>query len=273
VFVRLDTKQYIQGIEEFEEAMRIANYQAVYEIQGGLESLIFSVFEEALLEAGEGFPTQYAEHLAEGLAKLSPKVTATDVSLIVETFDFRTLGDRSDIYEAFHYHAILAVASGKKGGFDIHNPPQVELPYQGQALHADVDRRYEVWEAIYSGATEIQVQFRGHSSTIDIPAGLWEETIAARIGYWRSIGAYPEYILLDAGQTEWSPTITPTRFISLMEERILEFMEEIWQAHYDSILDRWNNPAIGHKPIDTYFDTGVSRFRDPGTGRFIKGGH
>lgn len=281
--IRLDPGNEFKGqIAQYYEILRTANKSAAAHIRDGLRSIIMSTYENAVAQAGEGFHPIYEHHLRQGLfSNFDPVVYATDTQLVAEIFDIQSLGDYSDLEEGFHRHALEDPIQPDGTKFSL-TVSVVDLPYTGQALYNDddPDARFEFWRAVVDGDSyEVQTKGKG-GYTFTIPTeGLYEETLQNRVEVWGD--RYPEWLLLEYG-TPYYPEIPPTHFKYFIEQRCYEYMEEVWQAEFDSLVDAWNNTrGLGYgeavslsRENPAIFEprgTG-SRLRDPKSGRFVKGG-
>jgi len=256
ISVRLDARDFIHDMRELSAAIEIANAAAVARIRQELYSIIRETFETAIGEAD--FPTIYANHLRLGINSLSPTVYQTNDGLVAEYYDLESMGDYQLLEEGFHYHAILEV---DKNAFSVSNPPRVEIPYTGEPLYNEFEKRYDFWQALVNGE-DYEVTFgKGKSSHTKFisTAGLYEETLRARVRYWGD--RYPEWLLLEYGQ-DFYPESTPTHFKELTEIRVQEYLQEVYEEIVNSVIDAWNQPTVTRNA--------AGRLIDAETGRFVK---
>jgi hypothetical protein len=241
VNVRINADEIIHDIDELVGAIGVANRSAVARIREGLRDIIIGTYNEAVNEAGDGFSPIYENHLRHGILSLQPEVTATDFGLEAQYYEISSLGDFQDLQEGFHYHAILQIPDKK--AFSVSSPARVELPYGGEELYNDFDQRYDFWQALVDGADfEIHLGAgkSSHSKTIST-AGLYDQTLQARVNWWG--GRYPEWLLLEYG-VEYYPSIPPTHFSFLTEERVYEYMYNVYESVLNAVADTWEQPIV-----------------------------
>lgn len=285
--LRVDSR-FIEGVEEYAHLIKEVAITSAARIREGLSSIILGTVETAMSRAGDGFPAIYREHLLSGIYQyLSPQVYATGDGVIAQVGDIADLGDEHDLYEGFHYHAIAAREEGEK--FDVSNPVRIGLPYQGEELYNEFQKRYDFWQDLVDGKPHT-VTFGGgdipgrnnklppqHEKTFST-AGLYEETLLARVSYWGN--RYPEWILLDQG-VSWYPSIPATHVRYYIEQNCYRFMEKIYGQVFDEILDAWDRTRLNRNytgneydynnlPPDVSYDPRGrgSKLRGPG-GRFV----
>lgn len=245
ISVNIDASDIIHDIEEFEGAIELANKSAVARIEHDLRSIIRETVEIAFEESG--LHPIYQNHLRQGIKSIRPYVYGTPDGLIAEYYDIEGLGDYEDLEQGFHYHAILDV---DKSEFSVSNPQRVELPYAGEDLYNEFEKRYAFWLAVIHGEP-VEVEFGGgkgpkgrpipkHKKVIST-TGLYIETLNARVQWWGN--RYPEWLLLEYG-TDTEPVINPTHFKELLEERVSEYMTEIYEEILDSIVSVWEQPTV-----------------------------
>lgn len=213
-----------------------------------LDYIVLSTIETAMVESG--MPAIYQAHLLQGVtSNLKTTVSAASNILVAQVFDIAELGDIEDLIRGFHYHAIAAIGSRKE--FSQTNPPRIELPYTGQAMYNEdrPERRLDFWDTLVEGATYIVTVTRRSRKkgggtvtyTIEVPtSGMYDETLAARVATWGN--RYPEWILLEngSGMSPTGPDIQATHVRSLIEERVYAFMSEVFEAHFNALIDAWN---------------------------------
>lgn len=200
--------------------------RASLKAQGLINNVIYSTFEKAASLAGEGFPAIYADHLLSTIDANPPLVIVEGLTLDLE-FDFEELGTYDDFEAGFHYQA--TTTTGEK----------IDLPYQGQDLRYDFEQRYAAWLSKYGSI-----------------AG---ETYSARVAYWETIGVAPQWLLLNYGEAEYSPTVHP---YPLVEEILLE-----GRAVFSAVMEEEIDRALQETMQDNYQVTKKTYLRDS-KGRF-----
>lgn len=220
-----------------------------------LESLYYAVDQ-----AGSGFPPQYADHLAEGVLHLATLIEAAGNELLVSVADPSSLGDYGDLSRGFHYHALIGDIPDSM--FAVTNAQKVELPYTGQSLLNDKGKRLAFWEQLVDGLP-VAVQLKGHIHFVQT-GGRYDETIDARVAYWRSASVYPEWLILEYG-AEDHPVVQPTHFTQLLQARIETYMEEVVTEIADGIADTLSSINVGVGSSGIPYSVNTGRFE-----RYIK---
>jgi hypothetical protein len=255
VSVNVDASDLIDGVEDLTGAIKLANTAAVARIQSGLRGIVREVLETAFAESG--LHEIYQEHLRSGFRTIRPVVYATADGLVAEYFDPEGLGDYGDLEEGFHYRALLAISNNKE--FSVSNPQVVYLPYRGEELYNDFDKRYDFWQAVVNGEDYEISLGKGKSSHSKIisTAGMYERTLRARVSWWGD--RYPEWLLLEYGQ-DYEPYTPPTHFKDLMEQRIQEFMEEEYEEILNSVVEVWNKQTTAANVAGRLYEKSTGRF-------------
>lgn len=244
-----------QGLNDVAAALPVLIESTTARIHEHIRGILLDALYQAVNAAGSGFPALYADHLAEGIQNLHTSVIVTGDSLIIEIGDPKDLGSLSDLAQGYHYHAILDVP---KSEFSVSNPQRVELPYGGQALYnEDKEVRLQFWESLVEGLPA-EVRLKGHTITVDT-GGLYDETIAARVGFWRSIGSFPEWLILEYG-AEDTPAIQPTHFTELLQIRVREYADEVMIELSQDIADVVNRMDVGVGASGRPFNVKTGRF-------------
>lgn len=263
ISVEIKADDVVNGLQRFEGALELANTSAVARIRQDIQGIINEGLEFAFEESG--LHPIYQAHLRIGIQTISPIVTGTSDGLLAEYFDIEGLGTEEDLYEGYHYKAILAIED--KSDFSVSNPPRVTLPYAGEDLYNDFAVRYAFWITMTEGQV-YEVTFGGgispktgrrtpsHTKEIDT-SGMLEETLRARVIWWGS--RYPEWLLLEYGQ-EYEPVTPPTHFKDLIEQRVREYMEEIYEEILDSIVQVWDSPSVSINSVGRLIDAKSGRF-------------
>lgn len=213
--------EFLRNLQASPRAVETAMQRAAFQIRPQVKDVLISVFEQAMAVAGEGFPDIYKAHLSSTLRGFPIEITAAGLTLdVLASLD--NLGSYDDFEEGFHYHAQL-------GEGEI-----VGLPYEGEPLKNDISKRYTYWLSMVTG-----VQAPG----MPPPASV-DETYAARVTYWESIGKAPEWLLLNYGQGEYYPYVNAYPIVetlntdievllqSTVEREIDMAMERVWDENY-----------------------------------------
>lgn len=263
VSVRIDAADVIHDIQEFAGAIELANISAVARIRGELRGIIRGGLELAFDESG--LHPIYQAHLRQGMRQVDPEVYATPDGIVAQYYDIESLGDYGDLEEGFHYHAILEITDSSQ--FSVSSPRRVELPYGGEDLYNDYNTRYDFWQALVHGdAYEVTLggginpktgkRTPSHTKTVST-AGMYEQTLSARVAWWGD--RYPEWLLLEYGQDS-IPVTPPTHFKELIEIRVQEYMEEIYEEILDSIISVWDSPSVTRNSAGRLIEQGTGRF-------------
>jgi len=162
--------------EEVEQAFKTASTEFTPQAR----ATIAATLVKAAANAGdEAFPLAYIEPM---LAAVDNIIITGPTELLI---DFEQLGTPEELQEGYHY------------GAKIEGGGQVDLPYGGEPLKNDTEQRYEAWQRVFHGETWHGINY----------AGVWNETIAARLDAWGDKA--PQWLLLQYGQTEFDPIIYP----------------------------------------------------------------
>jgi len=233
VRVELDQSATYAMIDTFTENLQAAEQFAINQIKDRIRYEVFGTVVYALgARAGEGFPRVYREHLSNFMRLNVPiNAYASGDGIISINYDFNSLGDYTDLELGAHHQALIAIDKGSlattsKGGLKyIIHPPVVNLPYQGEPLENDSDKRQDFWERVIvdreldyapglrRGASEwtIEELLGGNVPT-------FEDVAAARVfEAWIPAGVAPEWLWLENGFTESEPRIYPVDFTQTLE--------------------------------------------------------
>lgn len=182
--------------------------------------IIENVLIRAAAGAGpEAFPTQYIDPMLDAAQNV---VTLLPGELVV---NFEAMGTLSDLVEGYHYKARIDKES------------HVELPYQGEELKNDTERRYEFWLKVFHGEKYHNFNY----------AGAWNETIAARLTVWGNRA--PQWLLLQYGQEEYEPTISPYPIVEDVTFDLREMFDSMMRLELNLIAAKFNGPK-GLSPRD-----------------------
>ncbi len=246
VDVQLDQSATYAMIDTFERNLLAAEQFAAKEIERVIRYQIFgSVVHRLGARAGDGFPYVYREHLSNFMRMNVPIIVQAEGNGFMSvSFNLDGLGTYSDLELGAHHQALLSIdrdslPTTRKGGlkYNIH-PPKVQLPYTGQELENDPERRQEFWEQVIIGRDFGYTMglMRGRQEwTIgeltggDIPT--FEEVAAARVmEAWVPMGVAPEYLWLENGFTESEPRIYPVDFSRTLENITYCVAERIYEG-------------------------------------------
>ena len=161
--------------------------QAVQEVKPIISGILMATFTEAAEFAGAGFPPVYLTSLLSVVQQQSfDTMTTTDGFYLF--FDFEELGDYTHLIEGAHHRAFL-----EDGGLS-------DIPYTGEALKNPILLRYLAW--------------------LKLPDEVREDTYETRAMYWESIGKAPQWLLLNYGQTLYSPPIMAYPVVEVARDRV-----------------------------------------------------
>jgi hypothetical protein len=260
ITVKIDGSQVIQSATGLERSIPAILQAVAARIRGEIRDIIIGVYYQALGRASGGFPAVYEEHLTEGIARISPEVVADGPFLYIRYFDLEALGTKDDLDEGTHYHALEAIEN--KSDFSVSNPRMVELPYRGQELFNPQSKRYDFWQKLVSGM-DVEIQLGGgkspkHTKVIST-GGLYDQTLEARVDFWRTKGVYPEWLILEYG-TPYNPSVPATHFRFLMEQRVIEYAQDAAEQVADEFVAVWDRPGVGINVAGLPYDTSTGRF-------------
>lgn len=205
----------------YSQAMR----NAVIRIEGEFSKIVEPIFGVAIASAGEGFPPIYGEQLMRVVSRLGPEINVLGLTVSVE-FDFDRLGDYEQFSEGFHYQAMLA-----EGG-------RVELPYQGENLKNEFNERYDFWLQI-SDTWGGRIPGGGHLN----------ETYAARVAYWDSIGVAPQWLLLNYGEGRYEPYVRPFPLVETINSALYTEFYRILEYEIDKVTIALNSGSSVEAPF------------------------
>lgn len=245
--VRVDASSVLDGLRDMERAIPFLNRAAAARIQSLIRDIVMESLEIALDEAGSGFPLQYANHLRSSIRyNLEPQVFDTADGLIAYYYDIESLGTQEDLIEGYHYHALEATDEK----YSPSNRPLMELPFQGQDLKNDKAVRQGFFEAM-ANSVPYEVNYgsgfikkKTKSPRPVQTAGLYDETINARVQFWLSIGSAPEWLILEYGSSDSFPRTPATHFRFMVEERVVEGVTALYEQMAEVLIDVWNSEGI-----------------------------
>lgn len=244
--VRLDASDVLAGLQDMERAITFVNQAAVARIKVLIKDIIRDSFEVAIDQAGSGFPLQYARHLRLGVKLyLEPEVFETTDGLVANFIDVESLGGQEDLISGYHYHALEATDAK----YSPSSRPLVELPYEDQDLKNSKQERQGFFEAMAKGQPYEVQHGSGFLKKAGPPrivqtAGLYDETMNARVAYWTSISAFPEWLILEYGSSDSYPKSNPTHFKYILEQRVLEGVQALYEQMAEAIADVWEREGI-----------------------------
>lgn len=239
---------FLEGFRELSDALGASEYQlerafrnVLYAFSSEAQQVIANNLIQAAAQAGpDAFPLQYVSPMIDA----AKEVVVLNLNEVI--LDFERLGTMDDLEQGYHYKA------------RIDNESHVELPYQGEDLKNEVDRRYEFWLRVFHGESYNNFDY----------AGAWSETIAARLAVWGNKA--PQWLLLEYGQEEWDPTIEPYPIVEDVTVELYSLFETMLKSEVQYILDHLNRP-VPTIPTGAAYDIRGrgSRVRDLTSGRFI----
>lgn len=218
VRTEIDLSGVYAMVETFERGLDDAERFAINKIQQVVRTEIIPTAVPLLCtRAGPGWPDVYTEHLLFFM-QINTQVEAITLGegRLEVGVDFGNLGDYSDLERGFHHQALIAIEPGvTKSGKAKYtmNVPKVNLPYGGEPLMNEKDRRAEFWEtAIVNQEPFVTNLRRGAGHLVIENAPTFEEVAAARVDAWISLGKAPQWLLLENGYSEYEPEIYPVDF-------------------------------------------------------------
>jgi hypothetical protein len=202
----------------------------LYQVKNFLESYIATsvlpvIVDKHAYRAGEAFPDSYRRHLRFmiSLARIEVTVDAGAINFYVNLGDM--LGNDADYEKGFHDHALIDTGvpmemRKKKSGF-VRHPQQVQLPYGGEPLLSDQEKRQEFWETAVIDQDVYWaniVRGRGNNKSMTGFTAPTFETIAQRrVSAWESLGVAPEWHVLEYGTASSQPYYGGGYFIGSIE--------------------------------------------------------
>lgn len=212
------------------------------------------------LRAGPGWPQIYTDHLVAALYNTPIGVAGGEQvlkgyhsSYSGVSIDFRLegLGDYKDFERGAHFQALLA--AGGDGGHKHHgmnpHPAKVELPYAGQALMNDSEKRAEFWEeVVVGGDLEYQIGLmKGkshwtigeHMAYLGYEVSPLNEIYLARTIAWGSKA--PQWLLLENGSGgifgATDPEIRPVDFLNSIDSVSKCIAERIFTSVFTTLVE------------------------------------
>lgn len=178
---------------------------------------------------------------------------------------FTVLGDENDLEAAYHEGALLKGVT-KRGKFAEQRRAHI---LAGRISESDLSqpnarRRYLYWRALFQGQKSFRVNALQPTSgringrfaslgaetvSLEIPVvGSREETIQARLGVWARLGKSPQWLLLEYGQTKYSPAVNVTpgniqvRWITELNKIWDQIVRRVWDDQINK-FNRLPTPA------------------------------
>ena len=193
--------------EQMNEAFQNASELFLSQAHATIEAVLL----KAAANAGEeAFPIAYIEPMLSAARRI---IISSPADIVI---DFEELGTPDDLQEGYHY------------GAKIDGGGQVDLPYGGEPLKNDTEKRYEAWLRVFHGETWHGINY----------AGAWNETIAARLEAWGDRA--PQWLLLQYGQMEYEPIIFPYPVVEEITYELEQFFESVLNLEISSIVARFN---------------------------------
>jgi hypothetical protein len=227
-------------VRTFEEGLYNAESFAAHEIENRIR---FTVFDEVVhrlgARAGQGFPSVYRDHLANFMKiNININVVAQGNGFMSVEYDLDGLGGYGELELGAHHQALeyeepgsYGVTRTGKARYNPH-PNKVQLPYAGQALMNEAERRQEFWEEAIVGQQGFITNFRRGSGYLEITnAPTFEEIAAARVfEAWIPSGTAPEWLWLENGFNESEPRIPPQDFSRTLRNISACVAEKIYEG-------------------------------------------
>lgn len=258
VRTQIDLSGVYSMVDTFEHGLDDAERFAINQINEVIRRDVLGISVRNLCsQAGPGWPEVYTDHLVYFM-QLNTRVEAYSVGAgaIEVEVDFTNLGDYSDLEKGFHSGALIATGGGK---FNIH-PGQVTLPYAGQPLMNDVDRRAEFWEQAIVGRQPFKTNVKNLTIS-DAPS--FEEVAYDRVNAWISLGVAPQWLLLENGYTEYDPPIYSVNFVDSLETIVHCVAETIYEGALVTLI------RLAESAGESVRVVGGSAPRSARSGRFI----
>jgi hypothetical protein len=192
--------------------------ETAWEIENLIPGIVKDTFAEAAAAAGPAFPDVYLSALHTVIDTQRMGVLTGGMMYFNVLFTFAALGDYGDLMEGFHYRARLADGSLST------------LPYEGAELKNPILKRYAAW--------------------LKLPGDMREDTYEARAMYWLSQNKAPQWLLLNNGQTLYSPVIPPYPVIEQVNTKLASMAYDIMRRKLDAkLVPHWEG---AYKPIGGY---------------------
>lgn len=228
VRVEIDQSGVYSMIRTFEANLKNAELFAAAEIERALRYQVFTdVVQQLAIRAGPGFPPVYQDHLSTFMRLNVPiRVAVEGEGFLSVEFSLDGLGDYTDLELGAHHNALIYEEPGSfgttrsgKAKYNPH-PAQISLPYGGEPLMNDAERRQEFWETAIVNQETFVTNFRRGSGFLEITnAPTFEEVAAARVfEAWIPAGVAPEWLWLENGFSESEPRIYPVDFSFVLEQ-------------------------------------------------------
>lgn len=256
----IDLSGVYSMVETFEYGLDDAERFAINQINEVIRRDVLGISVRNLCSrAGPGWPEVYTEHLVYFM-QLNTRVEAYSVGVgtIEVEVDFSNLGDYSDLERGFHMGALID--SGEK--WNIH-PPQVVLPYNGQTLLNEVEKRADFWERAIVNREPYYVNRgkKGVRLITNVPS--LDEVYNARVSAWISLGVAPQWVLLENGYTEYEPHIYSVDFVDALESIVSCVARTIYEGALVTLI------KLAESAGESVRVVGRSAPRSGRSGRFI----
>lgn len=216
VRIDLDQSAILSMVQTFTSQLTLAEEFAAKDIENKIRYLVFDDFVRSLCaRAGTGWSEVYTDHLVYAMKALIPINTSASGGRVTVEYDLEALGDYSDLERGFHHRAIEAQEWSR-------HPSLVDLPYQGQPLATDSERRKEFWEQVVVGrdfSFELNLR-RGAGFAIAADLGYvatFDEVAFARVSEGWGYTVAPEWLWLENGLDVAEPHINPVDFTRSLE--------------------------------------------------------
>lgn len=187
-------------------------------------------------DAGEGFPRAYRNHLIVAMHRVPILVEHLGEGVFEIALDLSVLGDHEGLMLGAHHNAMLAENDdGDFKSFRITTKSQIKkvsLPYNGDELLNDEERRLEWWNDAIVGRrtpyTMVGANWNWTKPAIRTQDDAWiaenvptfEQVASDRVNEaWEPLGMAPEWTILEWGTPAGSePSVSPQNFRFRLQE-------------------------------------------------------
>jgi hypothetical protein len=230
VHIDLDQSGVFSMVETFTTQLADAEFFAAKEIERVLKEELFEIVVRRLgARAGPGWSKVYTDHLVHAMKAYVPFVVNRSGAIVEVGFTLDNLGDYSDLERGAHMKAIESQEW-------IPHPSQIQLPYEGQPLANEQERRQEFWEAVVIGRDmSFPVGPNGQRTAADLGyIATYDEVALARVlDAW--LYKAPEWLWLENGFNESKPEIYPVDFVRTLELITSCVASKIYEAAIEAL--------------------------------------
>jgi hypothetical protein len=240
-------------LAEFSITSQIDTNVADYfkQFAGGLDSVMDFAMQQARLflknegipeaiaiiaDSAAGFPKAYRNHLITRIHAIPIETVHLGEGIVEISFSLTPLGGWNELMSGAHHNAMLAENEGEEfRSFRITTKSQiqkVQLPYEGQELLNDPERRLEWWNtAIIERRffTNVGKNWNWTKKALQTEENAWEaegvptyeQVASARVNEaWEPFGVAPEWVLLEDGTPSGAgnPHIAPQDLLFRLQQ-------------------------------------------------------